>query len=84
MAVQAHGAPTTQRRHLDGVVRERAGAALAAGIDPASRQADTFVAAVAAHYARLLCRPGDAGLRRRPRCRARATRAATGTPSCSQ
>ncbi|MEV0172129.1 MerR family transcriptional regulator [Streptomyces sp. NPDC050803] len=52
------------RRDLAAVVRDQAGPALAAGIDPASLQADPIVAALAAHYAHVLGRPDDAELRR--------------------
>ncbi|MFC0601266.1 MerR family transcriptional regulator [Streptomyces palmae] len=45
-------------------VREQIGPALAAGIDPASPQADPIVAAVTAHYARTEGRPDDGELRR--------------------
>lgn len=47
------------------VVREQVGPALAAGVDPASAQADAVVAAVVARYARVLGRPDDGELRRR-------------------
>ncbi|MEU5868431.1 MULTISPECIES: MerR family transcriptional regulator [unclassified Nonomuraea] len=43
----------------------RAGAALAAGVDPAGPEAAPVVAAVAGEYARLLRLPDDAALRRR-------------------
>ncbi|MFD8379707.1 MerR family transcriptional regulator [Streptomyces sp. NPDC059679] len=53
------------RRDVVAVVRERAGAALAAGVDPASRQADPVVDELVGHYAGIVGRPGDAALRRR-------------------
>ncbi|MEV0486009.1 MerR family transcriptional regulator [Streptomyces sp. NPDC050508] len=53
------------RRDITAAVRDQAGPALAAGIDPASPQAEPFVAAFTAHYAHLLGRPDDVGLRRR-------------------
>ncbi|MYW68813.1 MerR family transcriptional regulator [Streptomyces sp. SID8379] len=52
------------RRDLGVVVRDRVGPALAAGIAPDSRQGDSIVAAIAAHYAQVLGRPDDAELRR--------------------
>ena len=53
-------AATSPRRSVTEV-----GPALAAGVDPASPQADAVVAAVTAEYARLSGRPDDADLRRR-------------------
>jgi DNA-binding transcriptional MerR regulator len=53
------------RRDITAAVRDQAGPALTAGIDPASPQADPIVAAFTAHYARLLGRPDDVELRRR-------------------
>ncbi|GAA3837788.1 MerR family transcriptional regulator [Saccharothrix violaceirubra] len=62
----------TERAHVDGVyrdpvaaVREQAGPALAAGVDPASPDADPVVAAVTAHYADLRGEADDHDLRRR-------------------
>ena len=52
------------RRGLVAVVRDQAGPALAARIEPASLQAAPVVAALTAHYARILGRPDDAGLQR--------------------
>ncbi|MFB7541786.1 MerR family transcriptional regulator [Streptomyces zaomyceticus] len=52
-------------RDIAAVVRDQAGPALTAGIDPASPQADPIVAAFTAHYAHLLGRPDDVELRRR-------------------
>jgi DNA-binding transcriptional MerR regulator len=52
------------RRGLIAVVRDQASAALAAHIEPASPQAAPAVAALTAHYAHVLGRPDDAGLRR--------------------
>ncbi|MFI2645711.1 MerR family transcriptional regulator [Streptomyces sp. NPDC018610] len=63
-AEQAQGDTTGPRRDLTAVVRDQAGSALAAGIDPASRQADPIVAALAAHHAHVLGRSDDAELRR--------------------
>ncbi|GGT00105.1 MULTISPECIES: MerR family transcriptional regulator [Streptomyces] len=53
------------RRDIAAAVRDHAGPALVAGIDPASPQADPIVAEFTAHYARLLGRPDDIALRRR-------------------
>ncbi|MFF7359478.1 MerR family transcriptional regulator [Streptomyces sp. NPDC008125] len=53
------------RPDIAATVRDQAGPALTAGIDPASPQADPIVAAFTAHYAHLLDRPDDVGLRRR-------------------
>ncbi|MEU3827989.1 MerR family transcriptional regulator [Streptomyces sp. NPDC029080] len=53
------------RRDIAAVVRDQVGPALAAGIDPASPQADPIVAAFTAHCAHLLGRPDDVELRRR-------------------
>ncbi|WP_405518919.1 MerR family transcriptional regulator [Streptomyces canus] len=53
------------RRDIGAVVRDQAGPALTAGIDPASPQADPIVAAFTAPYAHLLGRPDDVELRRR-------------------
>ncbi|MFD3537027.1 MerR family transcriptional regulator [Streptomyces sp. NPDC058664] len=53
------------RRDIAAIVRDQAGPALTAGIDPASPQADPIVAAFTAHYAHLLGRPDDVELRRR-------------------
>ncbi|WP_328744205.1 MerR family transcriptional regulator [Streptomyces sp. NBC_00285] len=52
------------RRDIAAAVRDRAGPALSAGIDPASPQADPIVAEFTAHYAHLLGRPDDVELRR--------------------
>lgn len=64
-AEQAHAVTPGPRRDISAVVRDRAGRALTAGIDPASPQADPIVAAFTAHYAHLLGRPDDAEVRRR-------------------
>ncbi|MFF7852056.1 MerR family transcriptional regulator [Streptomyces sp. NPDC007910] len=64
-AEQARGGATGPRRDIAVAVRDQAGPALAAGIDPASPRADPIVAAFTAHYARLLGRPDDAELRSR-------------------
>lgn len=53
------------RRDIAAVFRDQVGPALAAGIDPASPQADPIVAAFTAHCAHLLGRPDDVELRRR-------------------
>ncbi|WP_214412418.1 MerR family transcriptional regulator [Sphaerisporangium fuscum] len=53
------------RRDAIATVRDQVGAALAAGVDPASPQADPIVAEVTAGYAHLVGRPDDSGLRRR-------------------
>ncbi|WP_055547101.1 MerR family transcriptional regulator [Streptomyces kanamyceticus] len=51
-------------RVLAETVRAQVPPALAAGIDPASPQADPAVAAITAHYAHILGRPDDVELRR--------------------
>lgn len=56
---------TGPRRDIAAVLRDQVGAALAAGIDPASPQADPVVAAFTAHCAQLLGSPDDVGFRRR-------------------
>lgn len=53
------------RRDLLATVRDQVAPALAADIPPAAPLADTVVAALTAHYAALLGRPDDAGLRQR-------------------
>lgn len=47
------------------IVRDHVAPALAAGVDPASPQADPYVAGVTARYADLVGHPDDAALRRR-------------------
>ncbi|WP_416958865.1 MerR family transcriptional regulator [Streptomyces sp. Agncl-13] len=64
-AEQLRSGTTVPRRDIAAAVRDQAGEALTADIDPASPQADPFVAAFTAHYAHLLGRPDDAELRRR-------------------
>ncbi|MFE7580134.1 MerR family transcriptional regulator [Streptomyces gardneri] len=64
-AEQARSGTMVPRRDIAAVVRDQAGPALTADIDPASPQADPIVAAFAAHYAYLLGRPDDVELRRR-------------------
>ncbi|MFB7356118.1 MerR family transcriptional regulator [Streptomyces gardneri] len=64
-AEQAPSDTMGPRRDIVAVVRDQAGPALTAGIDPASPQADPIVAAFTAHYAHLLGRPNDVELRRR-------------------
>ncbi|MDX5572909.1 MerR family transcriptional regulator [Streptomyces sp. ID01-9D] len=63
-AEQARSGVTVPRRDIAAAVRAEAGPALAAGLDPASAQADPVVAAFTAHYAQLLGRPDDVELRR--------------------
>jgi DNA-binding transcriptional MerR regulator len=62
---QARSGTMGPRRDLAAAVRDHAGPALTAGIDPASPQADPIVAAFTAHYAHLLGRPDGVELRRR-------------------
>lgn len=64
-AEQARSDTTGPRRDIAAAVSDQAGPALAAGIDPASPQADPVVAAFTAHCAHLLARPDDGELRRR-------------------
>ncbi|ATW52270.1 MerR family transcriptional regulator [Streptomyces peucetius] len=64
-AEQARSNTMGPRRDIAAAVRDQAGPALTAGIDPASPQADPIVAAFTAHYAHLLGRPDDVELRRR-------------------
>ncbi|MBK3541920.1 MerR family transcriptional regulator [Streptomyces sp. MBT60] len=64
-AEQARSGVTVPRRDITAAVRDQAGPALTAGIDPASPQADPIVAQLTAHYAHLLGRPDDVELRRR-------------------
>ncbi len=64
-AERAHGDDMGVRRDAAAMVRDQVGPALVAGIDPASPQAGTVVAAVAAQYAQVLGRPDDVELRRR-------------------
>ncbi|MEU1079778.1 MerR family transcriptional regulator [Streptomyces sp. NPDC005908] len=64
-AEQARSDMTGPCRDIAAVVRDQVGPALAAGIDPASPQADPIVAAFTAHYAHLLGRPDGVELRRR-------------------
>ncbi|GAA1934230.1 MerR family transcriptional regulator [Streptantibioticus ferralitis] len=63
-AERAHGDTVCLRRDPAAVVREQVGPATAAGIDPASPQADRVVATVTDRCARLLDRPDDVGLHR--------------------
>ncbi|MFE2053771.1 MerR family transcriptional regulator [Streptomyces sp. NPDC059459] len=53
------------RRDITAVVRDQAGPALAAGIDPTSPEADPIVAEFTSHYAHLLGCPDGVDLRRR-------------------
>ncbi|MEV0904982.1 MerR family transcriptional regulator [Streptomyces hokutonensis] len=64
-AEQVRGDTTVPRRDIAAAVLDQAGPVLAAGIDPASLQADPFVAAVMRDYADLLGCPDDIDLRRR-------------------
>jgi DNA-binding transcriptional MerR regulator len=64
-AEQARSNMRGPRRDIAAAVRDQARPALAAGIDPASPQADPIVAAFTAHYAHLLRHPDDVELRRR-------------------
>ncbi|MFC8077419.1 MerR family transcriptional regulator [Streptomyces sp. NPDC057307] len=59
------GAGAVPRRDPVAVVRDTAGPAMTAGIDPDSPRADPVVASVTAHYADLLGRPDDTALRHR-------------------
>jgi DNA-binding transcriptional MerR regulator len=61
-AERGQGSAPVLRRGLVAVVRDQAGPAIAARIEPASPQAAPVVAALTAHYARILGRPADAGL----------------------
>jgi DNA-binding transcriptional MerR regulator len=63
-AERAQGNTPILHRGLIAVVRDQASPALAARIEPASPEAAPVVAALAAHYARVLGRPDDASLRR--------------------
>jgi DNA-binding transcriptional MerR regulator len=63
-AERAQGTTPIPHPGLIAVVRDQASEALAAGIEPASPEAAPVVAALTAHYARLLGRPDEAGLRR--------------------
>ncbi|WP_101783597.1 MerR family transcriptional regulator [Nonomuraea indica] len=56
---------TPPRRDAAALARDHATPALAAGVEPASPQADAVVAALTAQYARTLGRPDDDALRRR-------------------
>ncbi|MFI1369765.1 MerR family transcriptional regulator [Streptomyces griseochromogenes] len=64
-AEQARSDTMSPRRDIAAVVRDQAGPALTAGIDPASSQADPIVSAFTAHYAHVLGHPDDVELRRR-------------------
>ncbi|MBG0820587.1 MerR family transcriptional regulator [Planomonospora sp. ID91781] len=59
------GGSPALRRDTVSIVPEQAGPALAAGVDPASPEADPIVAAVTTRCADLVGRPDDADLRRR-------------------
>ncbi|MFF1924698.1 MerR family transcriptional regulator [Streptomyces sp. NPDC058221] len=61
---RAEAASPVPGRHPEAVIRDHAGPALAAGIDPASPQAASVVAAVTADCARLFRAPDDGELRR--------------------
>ncbi|MFJ9641047.1 MerR family transcriptional regulator [Streptomyces sp. NPDC101178] len=64
-AEQARSGATVPRRDITAAVRDQAGPAVTAGIDPDSPQAHPIVAQFTAHYAHLLGRPDDVELRRR-------------------
>ncbi|MFB7609899.1 MerR family transcriptional regulator [Streptomyces gardneri] len=64
-AEQARSDTMGPRRDIAAAVRDQAGPALTAGIDPASPQADAIVAEFTAHYAHLLGCPDGVELRRR-------------------
>ncbi|GII03801.1 helix-turn-helix domain-containing protein [Planobispora takensis] len=64
-AERAMGEPAGLRPDSVAIVRDRVGPALAAGVDPASPQADPIVSAVTARCADVVGRPDDAGFRRR-------------------
>ncbi|SPF05407.1 MerR family transcriptional regulator [Streptomyces sp. MA5143a] len=64
-AEQARGDTMRLRRDIAATVFHQVGPALTSGIDPASPQADSIVAALAADYAHVLGRPDDVELRRR-------------------
>lgn len=53
------------RKDIAAVVHERVGPALAAGVEPASRQAEPVVAGFVGHYAQLVGEPDGVALRRR-------------------
>jgi DNA-binding transcriptional MerR regulator len=58
------GSAPVVRPGVVSVVRDQANAAIAARIEPDSPPASLVVAALTAHYAQILGRPDDAGLRR--------------------
>ncbi|MEV4159319.1 MerR family transcriptional regulator [Nonomuraea dietziae] len=64
-AERSQGDATTLRRDSAAMVRDEVGPALAAGIDPASPEADAVVAAVMAQYAQVFDRLDDIELRHR-------------------
>jgi hypothetical protein len=64
-AEQSRGDTTRLHRDLAATVWHQVGPALTSGIDPASPQADSIVAALTANYAHVLGRPDDIELRRR-------------------
>ncbi|MDH6612627.1 DNA-binding transcriptional MerR regulator [Streptomyces sp. SAI-208] len=64
-ADQTRSDMTGPRRDIAAVARDQVGPALAAGIDPASPQADPIVTAFTAQCAQLLGRPDDVELRHR-------------------
>ncbi|MEU5790595.1 MerR family transcriptional regulator [Micromonospora purpureochromogenes] len=63
-AERAEGDGTLVRRDAAALVRDQAGSALTAGIDPTSPAADPIVVAVTAQYAYVVGRPDDVDLRR--------------------
>jgi DNA-binding transcriptional MerR regulator len=65
VADRVESGDTVPRRDAVAVVRDHAGPALAAGIDPGSPQADAVVVAVMAHYADVSGLADNVALRRR-------------------
>jgi len=63
-AERGPGSTPVTRRGLVAVARDLVGPALAARIEPGSRQADPVVSALTAHYARVTSHPDEAGLHR--------------------
>ncbi|OCC11617.1 MerR family transcriptional regulator [Streptomyces sp. PTY087I2] len=62
-AEQAGSGTVGPRRDLAAIVHDQVAPALAAGIDPVAPHAEPIVAVLTAHYAHLLGRPDDTGLR---------------------
>jgi DNA-binding transcriptional MerR regulator len=61
----ARSGTTWLRRDTAAAIRDEVGPALAAGVDPATPEADSVVAAVTARYAFVMGRTDDVALRRR-------------------